>query len=88
MSFQHHAFCFLKSNFNRRVGAGGDKPKLITTMKKLFLIVACATMVMGLNAQTLTLPNGEKAFRFDLLLKFKAICWQSYYKKVEYGRMK
>jgi len=22
MSFQHHAFCFLKSNFNRRVGAG------------------------------------------------------------------
>ncbi|WP_297430393.1 hypothetical protein [uncultured Alistipes sp.] len=28
-------------------------------MKKLFLIVACATMVMGLNAQTLTLPNGK-----------------------------
>ncbi|WP_297410276.1 hypothetical protein [uncultured Alistipes sp.] len=28
-------------------------------MKKLFLIAVCATMVMGLNAQTLTLPNGK-----------------------------
>ena len=37
----------------------GRQPKLIATMKKLFLIVACATMVMGVNAQTVTLSNGK-----------------------------